>query len=998
MRYRRKQPNEPSHRHSAISVGDEPVGRGGGVMRGSKGHTKFCFVCLLTTLLFHGHCCNEDHGHSHDHHGVSPDSAQQYEDDNGHGHALHTRDDPRDANPPDAQPASDGGDGNRGDPHHDYQISEEPYPSGNTRQKPSVNPVAAAKQKYYLQLLFLRYGSDKGLTFQGLEKLLVSLGLGVVRFPEAGFRAAHTSSHSNSHDGGHAHVHARGKQEEQGDHGHGKGHGQEHTSSNVHEQQNENDQAVAYKHTHEEVHALEQDPTPEHKRPQDHNHGVGHDHIHEQNHDHTHDHDVAHNHDKSRHGHNQATGNNSVPEHSIGSTKTPITQHLHVHVHARVENDGLTESRYVHARTDASPLNGTSSQPSSRGGGQSHMVSRQFVPHKPTSSNGTEMLVSQTEIPRAAQRLMQKSPKPSRRRIKQHIGKSQTSTAGTAAAATQESPSSTKQIEQWLERVQRHLGRDADNHHDIGDHNALELHAMAEKGHVHDECLNASQLFQNFGLDVDSAVINTELFSYLCPAILYQIDSQACLKHPEPPNKIDLPLSTDSNMPDASAWGWGFLSITIISMLSLLGVAIVPMMNQVFFKYLLTFLVALAVGTLSGDALLHLLPHSQNSHSHNGHDDHDHILDSDEHLDGIWKGLTGLGGIYLMFIVEHLLALFKHYKPDKNKKKKKGRKVKDAEKCVGRKLSNHNLSGNTELELISVKQHNNHHHHYSCDVNGAATHASKSHEDHHNHSVPPEEEAMICHGSHDDEDDHYHDEQPQKQPVGAQADGKQVGGYDMSDGEAATPTMTTSASGVSDKSSNHHHHHHHHLHHHHSHGHCTGEEEAVEDVRDAGVSSIAWMVILGDGVHNFSDGLAIGAAFSDSTSVGLSTSIAVFCHELPHELGDFAVLLKAGMSVKQAIVYNLLSALLGYLGLVIGTAVGQYTHSVTTWIFAATAGIFLYVALVDMLPEMLHCEVDSHSYGRLGCFLLQNLGLLMGFGIMLVIARYEEHIKIDLGP
>lgn len=61
------------------------------------------------------------------------------------------------------------------------------------------------------------------------------------------------------------------------------------------------------------------------------------------------------------------------------------------------------------------------------------------------------------------------------------------------------------------------------------------------------------------------------------------------------------------------------------------------------------------------------------------------------------------------------------------------------------------------------------------------------------------------------------------------------------------------------------------------------------------------------------------------------------------------MLLKAGMSVKQAIVYNLLSALMAYVGMLIGTAVGQYTHNVTNWIFAITAGMFLYVALVDMV-------------------------------------------------
>lgn len=66
------------------------------------------------------------------------------------------------------------------------------------------------------------------------------------------------------------------------------------------------------------------------------------------------------------------------------------------------------------------------------------------------------------------------------------------------------------------------------------------------------------------------------------------------------------------------------------------------------------------------------------------------------------------------------------------------------------------------------------------------------------------------------------------------------------------------------------------------------------------------MVIFGDGIHNLADGIAIGAAFTQNAVAGIATSIAILCHELPHEIGDFAMLLKAGMSVKQAIFYNLL--------------------------------------------------------------------------------------------
>ena len=83
--------------------------------------------------------------------------------------------------------------------------------------------------------------------------------------------------------------------------------------------------------------------------------------------------------------------------------------------------------------------------------------------------------------------------------------------------------------------------------------------------------------------------------------------------------------------------------------------------------------------------------------------------------------------------------------------------------------------------------------------------------------------------------------------------------------------------------------------HHHGHSHAHSHLHSAPK----NISSVAWMVIFGDGIHNLADGLAIGAAFGDGYMSGFSTSIAVLCHELPHEIGDFAMLLKAGMTIKQ---------------------------------------------------------------------------------------------------
>lgn len=76
------------------------------------------------------------------------------------------------------------------------------------------------------------------------------------------------------------------------------------------------------------------------------------------------------------------------------------------------------------------------------------------------------------------------------------------------------------------------------------------------------------------------------------------------------------------------------------------------------------------------------------------------------------------------------------------------------------------------------------------------------------------------------------------------------------------------------------------------------------------------------------------------------------------------MLLKAGMTVKQAIVYNVLSAMMAYIGMLIGTAVGQYANNITLWIFAVTAGMFLYVALVDMVRDNrdFKCSINLFMY------------------------------------
>nr|XP_058132178.1 zinc transporter ZIP4 isoform X2 [Dasypus novemcinctus] len=150
---------------------------------------------------------------------------------------------------------------------------------------------------------------------------------------------------------------------------------------------------------------------------------------------------------------------------------------------------------------------------------------------------------------------------------------------------------------------------------------------------------------------------------------------------------------------------------------------------------------------------------------------------------------------------------------------------------------------------------------------------------------------------------------------------------------------------------------------------------------------LPYVITVGDAVHNFADGLAMGAAFASSWKTGLATSLAVFCHEVPHELGDFAALLHAGLSVRRAVLLNLASALTAFAGLYVALAAG-FSAEGEAWVLAVATGLFLYVALCDMLPAMLRVR-DPRPWLL---FLLHNAGLLGGWAALLLLSLYEESI------
>lgn len=125
--------------------------------------------------------------------------------------------------------------------------------------------------------------------------------------------------------------------------------------------------------------------------------------------------------------------------------------------------------------------------------------------------------------------------------------------------------------------------------------------------------------------------------------------------------------------------------------------------------------------------------------------------------------------------------------------------------------------------------------------------------------------------------------------------------------------------------------------------HCHREQCEFHDASGA-------LILVGDGVHNFLDGAVIAAAFAASVPLGIATSLAVMAHEIPQELGDFAVLLKNGYSRKQAFAFNLMSSLAALPGGLVSFAFYYRMTAVLPYVTALAASSFLYIALADLVP------------------------------------------------
>jgi zinc and cadmium transporter len=138
-----------------------------------------------------------------------------------------------------------------------------------------------------------------------------------------------------------------------------------------------------------------------------------------------------------------------------------------------------------------------------------------------------------------------------------------------------------------------------------------------------------------------------------------------------------------------------------------------------------------------------------------------------------------------------------------------------------------------------------------------------------------------------------------------------------------------------------------HTHHHEGDGHHHHHHFDAEQAGRGG-----WAVLVGDGIHNFCDGIIIAAAFLTDVNLGLVTSLAIVAHEIPQEVGDYIVLLNAGFSRGKALLFNALSGLAAVAGGVVGYFVVGPWESLFPYLLVVASSSFVYIAVADLLPQL----------------------------------------------
>jgi len=160
------------------------------------------------------------------------------------------------------------------------------------------------------------------------------------------------------------------------------------------------------------------------------------------------------------------------------------------------------------------------------------------------------------------------------------------------------------------------------------------------------------------------------------------------------------------------------------------------------------------------------------------------------------------------------------------------------------------------------------------------------------------------------------------------------------------------------------------------------EKKEVEEVTGGDIKVAGFLNLAADCFHNFTDGLAIGASFLAGDTIGIVTTGTILLHEVPHEIGDYAILIQSGVSPQRAIMLQLLTAVGAVTGCVVSLVLGGSVELASKLILPFTAGGFIYIATVSVIPELLEGATLRQS-------IMEVVALLLGVAMMVLITQFE---------
>lgn len=148
------------------------------------------------------------------------------------------------------------------------------------------------------------------------------------------------------------------------------------------------------------------------------------------------------------------------------------------------------------------------------------------------------------------------------------------------------------------------------------------------------------------------------------------------------------------------------------------------------------------------------------------------------------------------------------------------------------------------------------------------------------------------------------------------------------------------------------------------------------------VKPYVYINLFGDGIHNFIDGMIIAGSYLISIPLGIATTLAVIFHEVAQEIGDFAILIKGGLTRLKALFFNFLSALTAVLGGIITLLVGAKLENLSNFLIPFTFAGFLYISMANLIPELHHEETPKK-------LIVQIIGIILGILVMALLLFLE---------